>query len=43
MLGIAGPYDAFSPLIIIGFTPRYCIDQGIFDCTMIENYRTGLL
>jgi len=41
-IGIAGPYDAFSPHY--GWvTPRYlAIDQGTI-APMIENYRTGLL
>jgi hypothetical protein len=41
-VGLAGPYDAFSPKYIWK-TPRYlAIDQGTI-VPMIENYRTGLL
>ena len=41
-VGVAGPYDAFSPQYIWK-TPRYlAIDQGTI-VPMIENYRTGLL
>jgi hypothetical protein len=41
-IGIAGPYDAFSPHYN-WVTPRYlAIDQGTI-APMIENYRTGLL
>ncbi|WP_310556562.1 glucoamylase family protein [Flavobacterium sp.] len=41
-VGIAGPYDAFSPKFN-WVTPRYlAIDQGTI-VPMIENYRTGLL
>lgn len=41
-VGIAGPYDAFSPQYN-WVTPRYlAIDQGTI-APMIENYRTGLL
>ncbi|MCZ8196634.1 MAG: beta-glucosidase [Flavobacterium sp.] len=41
-VGVAGPYDAFSPEYIWK-TPRYlAIDQGTI-VPMIENYRTGLL
>lgn len=41
-IGVAGPYDAFSPKYIWK-TPRYlAIDQGTI-VPMIENYRTGLL
>ena len=41
-VGIAGPYDAFSPQFN-WVTPRYlAIDQGTI-APMIENYRTGLL
>jgi hypothetical protein len=41
-VGIAGPYDAFSPHYN-WVTPRYlAIDQGTI-VPMIENYRTGLL
>jgi len=41
-VGVAGPYDAFSPKYIWK-TPRYlAIDQGTI-APMIENYRTGLL
>jgi hypothetical protein len=41
-VGIAGPYDAFSPHYN-WVTPRYlAIDQGTI-APMIENYRTGLL
>jgi hypothetical protein len=41
-VGIAGPYDAFSPHYN-WVTPRYlAIDQGTIT-PMIENYRTGLL
>ncbi|SHG81249.1 hypothetical protein SAMN05443549_10713 [Flavobacterium fluvii] len=41
-IGIAGPYDAFSPHFN-WVTPRYlAIDQGTI-APMIENYRTGLL
>ncbi|MDD5149223.1 MAG: glucoamylase family protein [Flavobacterium sp.] len=42
LVGIAGPYDAFSPAFS-WVTPRYlAIDQGTI-VPMIENYRTGLL
>lgn len=42
LVGIAGPYDAFSPHHN-WVTPRYlAIDQGTM-APMIENYRTGLL
>jgi hypothetical protein len=41
-VGIAGPYDAFSPQFN-WVTPRYlAIDQGTI-APMIENYRTGLI
>ena len=41
-VGIAGPYDAFSPQYN-WVTRRYlAIDQGTI-VPMIENYRTGLL
>ncbi len=41
-VGVAGPFDAFSPQYIWK-TPRYlAIDQGTI-VPMIENYRTGLL
>ena len=41
-VGIAGPYDAFSPHYN-WVTPRYlAIDQGTI-APMIENYRSGLL
>jgi hypothetical protein len=41
-VGIAGPYDAFSPHYN-WVTPRYlAIDQGTI-VPMIENYRSGLL
>lgn len=41
-VGVAGPYDAFSP-VHNWVTPRYlAIDQGTI-VPMIENYRTGLL
>lgn len=41
-VGVAGPYDAFSPKYIWK-TERYlAIDQGTI-APMIENYRTGLL
>ncbi|MBS1535160.1 MAG: beta-glucosidase [Bacteroidetes bacterium] len=41
-VGVAGPYDAFSPHYN-WITPRYlAIDQGTI-APMIENYRTGLL
>ena len=41
-VGVAGPYDAFSPQYN-WVTPRYlAIDQGTI-VPMIENYRTGLL
>ena len=41
-VGIAGPYDAFSPQYN-WVTPRYlAIDQGTI-APMIENHRTGLL
>jgi len=41
-VGLAGPYDAFSPHYIWK-TPRYlAIDQGTI-APMIENYRTGLI
>jgi hypothetical protein len=42
LIGVAGPYDAFSPQYN-WVTPRYlAIDQGTI-VPMIENYRTGLL
>jgi hypothetical protein len=42
LVGIAGPYDAFSPHYN-WVTPRYlAIDQGTI-VPMIENYRTGML
>jgi len=42
LIGIAGPYDAFSPHYN-WVTPRYlAIDQGTI-VPMIENYRTGML
>ncbi|WP_309613227.1 glucoamylase family protein [Flavobacterium sp.] len=42
LIGVAGPYDAFSPHYD-WVTPRYlAIDQGTI-VPMIENYRTGLL
>jgi hypothetical protein len=42
LIGVAGPYDAFS-LHYNWFTPRYlAIDQGTI-APMIENYRSGLL
>jgi hypothetical protein len=42
LIGVAGPYDAFSPHFN-WVTPRYlAIDQGTIT-PMIENYRTGLL
>lgn len=41
-VGVAGPYDAFSPHYN-WVTPRYlAIDQGTI-APMVENYRTGLL
>lgn len=41
-IGIAGPYDAFSPHYN-WVTPRYlAIDQGTI-APMVENYRTGLI
>lgn len=41
-VGVAGPYDAFSPKFIWK-TERYlAIDQGTI-APMIENYRTGLI
>ncbi|WP_264509417.1 glucoamylase family protein [Flavobacterium sp. N1719] len=41
-VGVAGPYDAFSPQYN-WVTPRYlAIDQGTI-APMVENYRTGLL
>lgn len=41
-VGVAGPYDAFSPQYNWK-TPRYlAIDQGTI-APMIENYRTGLI
>ena len=41
-VGVAGPYDAFSPQYN-WVTPRYlAIDQGTIS-PMIENYRSGLL
>jgi len=41
-VGIAGPYDAFSPQYN-WVTPRYlAIDQGTI-APMVENYRTGLI
>jgi len=42
LIGVAGPYDAFSPHFD-WVTPRYlAIDQGTI-APMIENYRTGML
>jgi hypothetical protein len=42
LIGVAGPYDAFSPHHD-WVTPRYlAIDQGTI-APMIENYRTGML
>jgi hypothetical protein len=42
LVGIAGPYDAFSPQYN-WVTPRYlAIDQGTI-APMIENYRSGLI
>lgn len=42
LIGVAGPYDAFS-VHYNWVTPRYlAIDQGTI-APMIENYRTGLL
>jgi hypothetical protein len=42
LIGVAGPYDAFSPHYN-WVTPRYlAIDQGTIT-PMIENYRTGML
>lgn len=42
LIGVAGPYDAFSPHFN-WVTPRYlAIDQGTI-APMIENHRTGLL
>lgn len=42
-VGIAGPYDAFSPHYDDWVTKRYlAIDQGTI-VPMVENYRTGLL
>lgn len=42
LIGVAGPYDAFS-LQYNWVTPRYlAIDQGTI-VPMIENYRTGML
>jgi hypothetical protein len=42
LIGVAGPYDAFSPHFN-WVTPRYlAIDQGTIT-PMIENHRTGLL
>lgn len=42
LVGVAGPYDAFSPQYN-WVTPRYlAIDQGTI-APMIENYRTGML
>ena len=42
LVGVAGPYDAFSPHYN-WVTPRYlAIDQGTI-APMIENYRTGLI
>jgi len=42
-VGVAGPYDAFSPEYGNWVTPRYlAIDQGTIT-PMIENYRTGLI
>lgn len=42
LIGVAGPYDAFSPHYN-WLTPRYlAIDQGTI-VPMIENYRSGLL
>lgn len=42
LIGVAGPYDAFSPHYD-WVTPRYlAIDQGTI-APMIENYRSGLL
>ena len=42
LIGVAGPYDAFSPHYD-WVTPRYlAIDQGTI-VPMIENHRTGML
>jgi hypothetical protein len=42
LIGVAGPYDAFSPHYN-WVTPRYlAIDQGTM-VPMVENYRSGLL
>jgi hypothetical protein len=42
LVGVAGPYDAFSPQFN-WVTPRYlAIDQGTI-APMIENHRTGLI
>lgn len=42
-VGVAGPYDAFSPQYNNWVTKRYlAIDQGTI-VPMIENYRTGML
>lgn len=42
LIGVAGPYDAFSPQYN-WVTPRYlAIDQGTI-VPMVENYRTGML
>jgi hypothetical protein len=42
-VGVAGPYDAFSPQYNNWVTKRYlAIDQGTI-VPMIENHRTGLL
>lgn len=42
LIGVAGPYDAFSPNYN-WVTPRYlAIDQGTI-APMIENYRSGML
>lgn len=42
LVGVAGPYDAFSPQYN-WVTPRYlAIDQGTI-APMIENYRSGLI
>lgn len=43
VIGVAGPYDAFSPHFNRWVTKRYlAIDQGTI-APMIENYRTGFL
>jgi hypothetical protein len=42
LVGVAGPYDAFSPHYN-WVTPRYlAIDQGTI-APMVENHRTGLI